>query len=48
MAAKTLPLLQTERNTLEEDALNELEVELGFYNGVSIRPLAVGRLAPLL
>ena len=48
MAAKTLPLLQTERNTPEEDALSEPEAELGFCDGVSVRPLAVGRLAPLL
>ena len=33
---------------LEEDALSELEAELGFYNGVSVRLLAIGRLAPLL
>lgn len=48
MAAETLSLLQTERNTPEEDALSEPEAELGFRDGVPVRPLAVGRLTPLL
>jgi hypothetical protein len=48
MAAETLSLLQTGRDTPGEDALSKPEAELGFCDGVSVRPLAVGRLAPLL